>query len=62
MKKGTEILKEVYFTNDPHHPTMSYSDSYKYMQILINWDKREIQTYMQSNWNSSYNVNNVVKF
>lgn len=62
MKKGVEIVKEVYFTNNPNHPTIEYSDLYKYMQILIDWDKREIRTFMSSKWSSSYNVNKVVKF
>ncbi len=65
MKKGIEILKEVHFTNVKENAEiygMEYSASYTYMQVLIDWDKREIRTFLRSNWNSGYNKNIVEKF
>lgn len=65
MKKGIEILKEVYFTNVKENVEiygLEYSELYTYMQILIDYDKREIRTFLKSNWNSSYNKNIITKF
>ena len=62
MKKGIEILKEVYFTVNPYHSFMVYSEKYSYMQVLVDWDKREIRTFLKSTWNSSFDVNKVLKF
>ena len=65
MKKGIEILKEVHFTNVKENVEvygLEYSELYTYMQILIDYDKREIRIFLKSNWNSSYNKNIVTKF
>ena len=65
MKKGIEILKEVHFTNVKENVEvygLEYSELYTYMQILIDYDKREIRTFLKSNWNSSYNKNIVTRF
>ena len=65
MKKGIEILKEVHFTNVKENVEvygLEYSELYTYMQILIDYDRREIRTFLKSNWNSSYNKNIVTKF
>lgn len=65
MKKGIEILKEVYFCNDKKNAEtygMEYSATLSYMQVLIDYDKREIRTFKKSNWNSSYNTTEITKF
>jgi len=65
MKKGVEILKEIYFCVDEENAksyNMEYSEQYSYMQVLIDYDKREIRTFLKSTWNSSYDVNQVTKF
>lgn len=65
MKRGIEILKEVYFCRDEKTAKicgMEFSEKYSYMQVLIDWDKREIRTYIRSLWNRSYDVEKTVKF
>lgn len=65
MKSGIEILKEVYFCSDEKTAKicgMEFSEKYSYMQVLIDWDKREIRTYIRSLWNRSYDVSKTVKF
>ena len=65
MKKGIEIIKEVRFAQSEETARiygMEYSSLYDYMQVLIDWDKHEIRTYMHSTWNSSYDVKDVHKF
>lgn len=65
MKRGIEILKEVNFCKDKETAKicgMEFSVEYSYMQVLIDWDKREIKTYIRSLWNRSYDVEKTVKF
>ena len=65
MKRGIEILKEVYFCRDEKTAKlygMEFSEKYSYMQVLIDWDKREIRTYIRSAWNNSYDIEKTVKF
>ena len=65
MKRGIEILKEVYFCRDKETAKLyglEFSEKYSYMKVLIDWDKREIRTYISSVWNSSYDVKETVKF
>lgn len=65
MKKGVEILKEIYFCSDEETAkvmNMQYSSTWSFIQILIDYDNQEIRTFKRSNWNSSYNVTEVTKF
>lgn len=65
MKRGVEIIKEVHFCTDKETAEiygMENSELYSYMQVLIDWGKREIITFLKSTWNSSYDVNQTVKF
>ena len=65
MKSGIEILKEVNFCSDEKTAKicgMEFSEKYSYMQVLIDWDNREIRTYIRSLQNRSYDVSKTVKF
>lgn len=65
MKKGVEIVKEVYFAADKETAkiyNMEYSEQYSFMQIIMDYDKREMRTFLKSTWNSSYDVHQVTKF
>lgn len=65
MKKGVEILKEIYFCSDEETAkvmNMQYSSIWSFIQILIDYDNQEIRTFKRSNWNSSYNITEVTKF
>lgn len=65
MKHGIEIVKDVHFCQDKETARlygMEHSDLYSHMQVLIDWDKREIRTFLKSKWNSNHDVNQTVKF
>lgn len=65
MKRGVEIIKEVHFCSDKETARlygMEQSDQYSLMRVTIDWDNREIRTFLKSTWNSSYDVNQTVKF
>ena len=49
MKKGIEIVKEVYFCKDKNIAQLSgmeYSEKWSFMQIMIDWDKKEVITFL----------------
>lgn len=63
--KGTEILKQVHFTAS--HETarkhnMEYSDKYIFMQVLIDWNKRELITFLKSREDIKLDRTNIEKF
>ena len=64
-EKGIEIVKEVYFCKDKNIAQLSgmeYSEKWSFMQIMIDWDKKEVITFLKSTWNSTYDTRTVTKF
>lgn len=67
MKKGIEILEEVYFAStekisNRYVDKLVVSKDYEYMQVSIDWDNRKICILLISRWNSDYDIRNVVDF